>query len=192
MAATWDGSGADATAARVRKRDEIYASGFAPSLYQSVVAKLQPGAADLRYRGFSELIRRSPNGPHGYLYERSTAESPWLPFPGRYTRYGDVSELLLDPDDRSVILTPGDEIALTFDASGLPPVREGWKRTLFLESHGWDKDADRNTFEGAHMEPLPFRDMKRYGEPFPDTPELRRYVEEWLTREIVDGSNRIP
>jgi tetratricopeptide (TPR) repeat protein len=149
-----------------------------------IVAKLEPGATDLRYRGFSELIRRSPNGPHGYLYDRSTTESPWLPFPGRYTKYGDVNELLLDPDDRSVILAPGDEIALTFDASGLPPVRDGWKRTLFLESHGWDKDADRNTFEGTHMEPLPFRDMKRYGEPLPDTPELRRYVEEWLTREI--------
>jgi tetratricopeptide (TPR) repeat protein len=156
-----------------------------------IVAKLEPGiggSADLRYRGFSELIRRSPNGPHGYLYDRSTTESPWLPFPGRYTRYGDVSELLVEPDDRMVILAPGDEIALTFEASGLPPVREGWKRTLFLESHGWDKDADRNTFEATHIEPLPFRSMKRYGDPLPDTPELRRYVEEWLTREIVDGS----
>ncbi|HEX3128188.1 MAG TPA: FG-GAP-like repeat-containing protein [Thermoanaerobaculia bacterium] len=149
-----------------------------------VVAKLEPGAADLHYRGFSELIRRSPNGPHGYLYSRSTPDSPWLPFPGRYTRYGDVNELLQEPDDRMVILAPGDEIALSFDASGLPPVREGWKRTLFLESHGWDKDADRNTFEATRIEPLPFRAMKRYGEPFPDTPELRRYVDEWLTRVV--------
>jgi hypothetical protein len=152
-----------------------------------IVAKLEPGiggSADLRYRGFSELIRRSPNGPHGYLYDRSTTESPWLPFPGRYTKYGDVNELLQEPDDRMVILAPGDEIALAFDAGSLPPVREGWKRTLFLESHGWDKDADRNTYEATRMEPLPFRGMKRYGEPFPDTPELRRYVEEWLTRVI--------
>lgn len=153
-----------------------------------LVAKLEPGASDLRFRGFSELIRRSPNGPHGYLYDRSTADSPWLPFPGRYTRYGDVTELLQEPDDRMVILAPGDEIALTFDAGSLPPVREGWKRTLFLESHGWDKDADRNTFEATTMEPLPFRSMKRYGDPLPDTPEMRRYVEEWLTREIVDGN----
>jgi hypothetical protein len=34
------------------------------------------------------------------------------------------------------------------------------------------------------MEPLPFRAMKRYGEPFPQTPELKSYVEEWLTREV--------
>ncbi len=147
-----------------------------------IVAKLAPESANLRFRGFSELIRRSPNGPHGYLYDRATTESPWLPFPGRYTKYGDVDELLQEPDDRMVILAPGDEIALSFDAGSLPPVREGWKRTLFLESHGWDKDADRNTFEGTRMEPLPFRAMKRYGEPFPDTPELRRYRDEWLTR----------
>ncbi|MEA2558757.1 MAG: hypothetical protein QOH06_261 [Acidobacteriota bacterium] len=149
-----------------------------------VVARLTPQSADLRFRGFSELIRLSPNGPHGYDYHRITEASPWLPFPGRYTRYGDVRELLQETDDRSVILAPGDEIALAFDAEGLPPVREGWTRTLFLESHGWDKDADRNTYEPLHMEPLPFRAMKKYGDPFPDTPELKRYVEEWLTREL--------
>jgi hypothetical protein len=31
---------------------------------------------------------------------------------------------------------------------------------------------------------LPFRAMKTYGDPFPETPELKRYVEEWLTRDI--------
>ncbi|HSK76130.1 MAG TPA: CRTAC1 family protein [Thermoanaerobaculia bacterium] len=149
-----------------------------------VQAKLAPREADLRFRGFSALVRKAPNAPHGYDYGRTSTESPWIPFPGRYTRYGDVLPLLEEADDRSVILAPGDEIALTFDASGLPPVREGWVRTVFLESHGWDKDADRNTYEAHTMEPLPFRGMKQYGEPFPDTPEMRRYREEWLTREV--------
>ncbi|MFL6291167.1 MAG: FG-GAP-like repeat-containing protein [Thermoanaerobaculia bacterium] len=152
-----------------------------------IVARLSPHTADLRYRGFSELIRRSPNGPHGYDYQRVTEASPWLPFPGRYTRYGDVKELLQDVDDRSVILAPGDEIAVTFNAADiadLPPVREGWTRTLFLENHGWDKDADRNTFEARQMEPLPFRAMRKYGDPFPETPEMREYRERWLTREV--------
>jgi tetratricopeptide (TPR) repeat protein len=152
-----------------------------------LVGKLDPSAADLRYRGFSARLRRSPNGPHGVDYDRVTTSSPWLPFPGHYTRYGDVRALLRDADDRSAILAPGDEIAVTFDASGLPPVPAGWRRTVFLQSHGWDKDADRNTWEAQRMEPLPFREMKRYGDPFPDTPELRRYVEEWLTREIPGG-----
>ena len=147
-------------------------------------ARLAPAEADLRYRGFSRIVRKSPNGPHGFDYETVQADSPWLPFPGRYTLYGDVGELLEEADDRSVILAPGDEIALEFDASGLPPVPAGWTRTVFLQSQGWDKDADRNTYEAQQMEPLPFRAMKSYGEPFPDTPELREYVEEWLTRVV--------
>ncbi|MEO6193339.1 MAG: hypothetical protein ABIS20_10035, partial [Thermoanaerobaculia bacterium] len=54
----------------------------------------------------------------------------------------------------------------------------------FFESNGWDKDADRNTFEARQMEPLPFRAMGKYGDPFPDTPEMREYRERWLTREV--------
>ncbi len=154
-----------------------------------VVAQLAPATADLRFRGFSGLVRHAPNAPHAYDYARTTAESPWLPFPGRYTRYGDVRELLSSPDDRSVILAPGDEIALTFDAEGLPPVAPGWRRTVFLESHGWDKDADRNTGEGLQVGPLPFRAMSGYpygpDESFPDTELHRRYVEEWLTRRVA-------
>jgi hypothetical protein len=148
--------------------------------------RLEPAGAELRQRGFSSLVRNAPNAPHSYDYESSTVESPWLPFPGRYTRYGDVAPLLGAVDDRSVILAAGDEMRIDFDASGLPDLKPGWKRTLFLESHGWDKDADRNTFESAQMEPLPFRAMRTYGDPFPDTPELREYRERWLTR-VVEG-----
>ncbi len=153
-----------------------------------VVARLDTASADLRYRGFSELVRRAPNAPHSYDYSRTSTESPWLPFPGRYTRYGEVGELLATADDMSVILGPGDEMELTFDASALPAPPEGWRRTVFLESHGWDKDADRNTYQPQHLEPLPFRAMSGYpygpDESFPDTPAHRRYVEEWLTRVV--------
>lgn len=153
-----------------------------------VVARLDTAGADLRFRGFSKQVRRAPNAPHDYDYGRTTPRSPWLPFAGRYTRYGEVGELLAAADDRSVILGPGDEMELTFDASDLPAPPPGWQRTVFLESHGWDKDADRNTFEPQHLEPLPFRAMSGYpygpGESFPDTPGNRRYIEEWLTRVV--------
>jgi tetratricopeptide (TPR) repeat protein len=155
-----------------------------------VVATLRPESADLEYRGFSRLVRRAPNAPHDYDYQRVSATSPWLPFPGRYTRYGDVRELLAAADDRSVILAAGDEMRLLFDASGLPAPAPGQVRTVFLESHGWDKDADRNTYQARSVEPLPFRAMTGYpgeeGESFPSTPELDAYRQEWLTREIRD------
>ena len=153
-----------------------------------VQARLLPTTAHLRYRGFSKLVRQAPNAPHSYDYARQRLESPWLPFPGHYTRYGEVSPLLEAPDDFSVILAPGDEMALTFDVNHLPPPASGHRRTLFLESHGWDKDADRNTFAPLQMEPLPFRAMSGYpfgeGEHYPDTPGHREYQEEWLVREV--------
>jgi hypothetical protein len=151
-----------------------------------VVARLDPVDAELRFRGFSALVRQAPNPPHTFDYSRVTTDSPWLPFPGDYTRYGDVRDLLATSDDRSVILAAGDEMRLLFDADALPEPPPGWRRTLFLESHGWDKDADRNTFAPERIEPLPFRAMRAYGEAFPATPELDAYREEWLTRR-VDG-----
>jgi len=151
-----------------------------------VRARLLPASAELRYRGFSRLLRQAPNAPHVYDYAQVVEASPWLTFPGHYTRFGDVRELLLEADDRSVIMAPGDEMALVFDASELAPPAPGMHRTLFLESHGWDKDADRNTWRAQQVEPLPFRGMSGYpwmeGEEFPA--ELDEYREIWLTREV--------
>jgi Tfp pilus assembly protein PilF len=151
-----------------------------------IVARLDPEVARLRFRGYSALVRRAPNAPHGFDYAAVSTSPRWLPFPGRYTRYGDVRELLAASDDRSVVMAAGDEIALAFDAAELPPPPVGWRRTVFLESHGWDKDADRNTWEADQVEPLPFRAMTGYpygpGESFPDAEAMHRYRAEWLTR----------
>jgi hypothetical protein len=157
-----------------------------------VRARLAPIRAELHYRGFSAPLRRAPNAPHVFDYARVSRRSPWLPLPGRYTRYGDVRELLAAADDRSVVLAAGDEIALRFSAAELPPPLAGYVRAVFLECHGWDKDADRNTWEGRHVEPLPFRAMSGYpsaaGEAFPDTPELRDYQQRWQTRRVAAAS----
>jgi tetratricopeptide (TPR) repeat protein len=154
-----------------------------------IVARLEPRLAELGFRGFSALTRKAPNAPHDFDYAVVRSESPWLPLPGNYTRYGDALELLGEQDDRLVILAPGDELELEFDASALPPPPAGWRRTVFLESFGWDKDFDRNTWEGHRLEPLPFAAMSGYpfaeGESYPDTPFHRRYREEWLTREVT-------
>ena len=153
-----------------------------------VRARLDAASADLSYRGFSAPTRPAPNGPHTFDYRRTSAESPWLPFPGRYTRFGDVRELLADVDDRQVVIGPGDEIRVLFDARHLPPPAPGHVRTVFLESFGWDKDADRNTWKADSNLPLPFRAMSGYpfapGETYPRTPELDAYRAEWLTRVV--------
>jgi hypothetical protein len=166
--------------------DRILWSAIAADDAAIVRAKLEPALADLRFRGFSRLVRRAPNAPHGFDYDHVRGDSPWLPFPGHYTRYGDVRPLLGAIDDRLAIFGPGDELALSFDASDLPEVPAGMRRRVFLESVGWDKDADRNTHEAAQLEPLPFHGMSGYphavGEAYPDDSFHRAYRREWLTR----------
>ncbi len=155
-----------------------------------VVERLLPHSAELSYRGFSQVVRSAPNAPHTFAYEVVSERSPWLPVEGPFTRYGEVQALLEETDDRMVVLAPGDEIRLLFDARTLAPVPEGWHRTLFLESHGYDKDADRNTYRADSADPQPFRGMSGYpfaeGEHYPDTQHHRRYRAEWLTRFSTD------
>src|SRR5262249_20184112 len=100
--------------------------------------------ADLHWRGFS--AETSPDGrePFGYDYGRVSLTSPWKTFTGRYTREGDVRELLRRADDMFVISRPGDEIALSFDATKLPPLPSGWKRTFLLYADGFSKEMDIN------------------------------------------------
>jgi hypothetical protein len=156
-----------------------------------LLGRLLPASADLHRRGFSALVRRAPNAPHEFDYSRVRAESPWLPIAGPFTRYGDVAELLASVDDRSVVMAPGDEMVLRFDASHLPPPASGMRRVVALESHGWDKDADRNTWAGESAAPLPFAGMSGYppadGESFPDSPSHRDYLQRWQTRDF--GTN---
>ena len=153
-----------------------------------IQARLDAASADLSYRGFSTPTRSAPNGPHLFDYQRASTESPWLPFPGRYTRFGDVRELLGTVDDRQVVIGPGDEIRVLFDARDVPAPKPGHLRTVFLESFGWDKDADRNTWKADSNLPLPFQAMSGYpfapGESYPRTQELDAYRSEWLTRVV--------
>ena len=110
----------------------------------------------------------------------------WNPTPGRYTRYGDVAELLATVDDRFVVMGSGDEVSLSFDAQALPPPPAGWRRDFLLVVDGWAKDGDANTAHSQTVGPLPYHGMPQYpyDEPhaYPDTPEHRLYQEHYLTR----------
>jgi hypothetical protein len=123
---------------------------------------LATGQAALHWRGFS--TEASPDGrePYGYDYTHVTASSPWKLMPGRYTREGDVRELLQAVDDRFVIARPGDEIMLSFDASSLPPLAAGMRRTFLLYASGYSKEMDLYSASPDAVAPVPFRAMPRY------------------------------
>ena len=82
--------------------------------------------------------------------------------PGRYTREGDVRELLAAVDDRFVIARTGDQIALTFDAASLPPLPDGWTRTFLLYADGFSKEMDLHSASPDDLTPIPFHGMTRY------------------------------
>ncbi len=146
-------------------------------------AKLQ--SADLHYRGFSARLPRLNNGPERYVYDEVTRDMIWPPMAGKFTRYGDTSELITSEDNKLVVLGSGDEMTVVFEQ--LPPVRAGWKRDFLIHSVGWDKDADLNTVAGHRVEPLPFSAMEQYP-PLNfgavSNPEYKRYLEEYQTREM--------
>jgi hypothetical protein len=145
--------------------------------------------ADLRDRGFS--AEASPDGrePFGYDYARVSRVSSWKTFPGRYTRLGDVRELLVASDDVFVVSRPGDELALSFDAKDLPPLPAGWTRTFLLHADGFSKEMDINSATPDSLGPLPFHEMSRYPyaapEAYPMTPEKLALLERYNTRVVT-------
>jgi len=151
--------------------------------------QLQPAAANLHFRGYSRMYRRGGrSGPHWFAYSDVTQESPWRTIGGALTRYGEVLPLLKSADDMYVIMAPGDETTLEFDATsaGNPP--PGWKRTFLLYTDGWIKDADLNTANGNSVEPLPFHSIKEYpyapGESYPTDSAHVLYRQQYNTRVI--------
>jgi len=147
---------------------------------------LTASRAQLRERGFSAETTPDGREPFGYDYERVSRSSPWKAIPGRYTRPGDVAELLLVADDVFVTSRPGDEIALTFDARELPGLPEGWRRTFLLLSDGFSKEMDIRSATPDALGPLPFHGMSRYPyaapEAFPMTEARSRLIERYNTR----------
>ncbi len=115
--------------------------------------------AELRFLGFPRTDIET------YDYTEASPSYSMKPFPGRYTRYGDVRELIGAADDRFAIFGSGEEIAVSFDAARLPELPAGWKRTFFFSAVGYCKDMDLYTAGGDRVEPLPFRAMSAYPPP---------------------------
>ncbi len=142
-------------------------------------------SADLHYRGFSQPLPPKENSPEIYDYQKVSSARKWPPMDGRFTKFGDVRELLIENDDRLVVIGAGDEMTLTF-AEPAMPLPEGWVRDFVIHNVGWDKDADLNTVYGQSVEPLPFVGMQRYPFPVeqtvPDSPSYREYLRKYQTR----------
>lgn len=155
------------------------------------VTRVRATSADLAYRGFSREFRRGGRyGPHWFDHDSVTTAPRWADLAGRYTAYGDVTDLVAEGDDRYVIANAGDAITLRFDVDAFPELEPGWTRTFLVYSDGWVKDGDLNTATGDRVAPLPFRAQTEYphgpGETYPDDPGARGFLES-LDRQVPPG-----
>ncbi len=154
------------------------------------VTQLSPAMADLQYRGFAKMVRSSQYSPHLFEYDQNETRARWRDLSGYYTRFGDVTVLVQQPDNQYIIMNAGDEITLKFAAGSLPELKDNWQRDFIIYCDGWLKDGDLNTAMGNTVEPLPFHGMPYfpYGEDitFPATASWQKYNETYNTR-WVDG-----
>jgi len=108
---------------------------------------------------------------------------------GRYTREGDVLPLVQAVDDQFVVSRPGDEVAVSFDATRVAPLPSDAKRTFLLFADGFSKEMDINSASPDRVEPLPFHGMSRYPyswpEHYPDTTALEEYRSRYNTRIVA-------
>lgn len=148
-----------------------------------VEKSLQPVKQELNFRGFSEWYRQDPVSPMlpDYSNISSTAQR-WRDLEGYHTRFGDVSELLREIDDRYVIMNAGDEMRYEFKEAD--PLAENHKRSFVFVSDGWVKDGDYNTEASATVLPLPYHGQADYeyksaGTLF-DDPVYQQHAEDWV------------
>jgi tetratricopeptide (TPR) repeat protein len=167
--------------------DEIFYTKNEPSIPIRTTT-LKPSSADLHYRGFSRMYRKSILGPHWFDYSNVEETPRWRDLEGNYTRFGDVKPLLEESDSRYVIMNAGDEITIRFDANQPPPVPRRWTRDFLLYSDGWIKDGDLNTAHSKTVEPLPFHGIRSYpyspGEQYPTDRAHQDYLKAYNTRTV--------
>jgi tetratricopeptide (TPR) repeat protein len=118
--------------------------------------------ASLSFRGYPRRVEGSVPGDASFIYEDVSRTGPFGRQAGQYTATGNVLPLLTHGDDRFAIFGSGDDVALEFDPSSLPPLPAGWSRDYFFYADGYAKDMDFYSAYSDTVEPLPFHAMGQY------------------------------
>ncbi|MHB8633426.1 MAG: CRTAC1 family protein [Thermoplasmatota archaeon] len=147
------------------------------------VTRVAPLSADLHFRGYPTFASPDGRQPALYDYSRMSPVYVWKSMHGNYTRYGNVTELLTQPDDRFAVFSHGEELSMRFRP---PPTRPGLERTYFLWFDLYSKDTQPHNAYPKTVEPLPFHAMTNYPYPpsehFPDDALHRTYLATYETR----------
>ena len=137
-------------------------------------------SATLGYYGFSQ---KTDGELFDYIYGNLVSRDTSY-FTGNYTKYGDVTPLLTQTDDKFVIFAGGEELDVRFSADSQPPV--GKARRYLVYANGYYK-ATGNVDISHTVEPLPFASMSNFPydtsvENYPADAEHQQYLLEYNTR----------
>ncbi len=103
---------------------------------------------------------------------------------GAFTKYGDVTALVLSADDKMVIGREGDGVQLKFPAN-LAPVAPGMERDYFLVASVWFK-GNGLSYVPFTVNSMPFQSMTSYpyptNETYPYDATHLTYLKEYNTR----------
>ncbi len=139
-----------------------------------------------------DVILHQMNSVYADLYQVFDTNSTST---GNFTRYGDVTPLMLEADDKFVIGRQGDQVSLKFpaDARALKPVPEGMERDYFLFVSCWFK-VKGLPYLGFTADPLPFHNMSCFPYPttesYPYDGDHLSYLLEYNTRIITIPQKR--
>lgn len=175
------------TKLRLRTNLEIYwdqlrwAEGVDRSVLR--VTRAQQQAADLVYRGFSDVRPKDISSPElPQSYEKLAGCAPvWQDLTGFHTRFGDISTLVSSLDDRYVIMNAGDEMKLKFNE--VPLSAAGLVRDYVFIGDGWEKDGNLNTTFGKTVLPLPTHKRADYPtlpKTLDDDPVYQIHAKDWV------------
>jgi CARDB len=110
---------------------------------------------------------------------------------GNFTRYGNVAELLLYPDDMYVIGRQGDTISIEFPVDPTL-VASGMTRDYFIVASAWFK-GNGLPYLPFTVDPLPFQNMSSFPYPqtetFPADAQHESYLVDYNSRNIAEENS---
>ncbi len=152
------------------------------------IQEVPVASAELSFFGYPREYTPDGKMPNVYDYHNVDRAMGWKLMEGDFTRFGEVGELLSEPDDCYVIMGRGERLTLRFPVEAFEPVPEGYRRTFLLKSDAYCKDLDLYTAFPDTLEPLPFHGMSAYpygpNESYPDTEKTRAYRAKYNTRKV--------
>jgi hypothetical protein len=138
--------------------DRIRLDDSAPVAYTT--QELSASSADLQSGG-QAIVEMSTPQHRIHVGENLSLKTNFYGY-GNFTRYGEVKELLTQPDDKFVLMNYADKLEIKFPA--LPAPQEGVNRVFMIKADLYYKEFK----DYKYLEPLPFHGMSDYPPPPPE------------------------